>query len=376
MSKDQDMTNDRMLQIGSFCAVLCVIYMINETYILDFPITITFWIIAFTSGLFIIKPINVIIASLLGIFIGFSYILGYATKASPEVSLIYAPQILTMCVGSSWVLGIMQGTNRLCIPSFIHTWLHRIFLFLSSLWATTSINTISSGLVIDSRELTGFSYITTSDLFSMFCLASLSRQRIREMEFFIFLALGLLVVALLGSRSAVIWLFIVSFFIFINRFKTSSKFISLFIAFPILSYLYYYIEENSRAFNRLNSLYDLENDESLSIRIEYFSNFFNRFYSEPKCIIISCHSPEGHYAHNILSVMEHFGIIGASLFIFIFLAAARRWKNILHLNAIPLFIFTAASVLFTRAWVSTVFPIFLGISLSILMAGKKRSLQT
>lgn len=362
------MPNDRMLQMGSFTATLYSVYLYDQVSSSDARLTIVFWALASIAAIVTIRASTLLIVFVVSLLAGLGYALGYALVMSRDVSLIYFPQILTMCTGSAWVLGILRGSNRFSFPEQFHIWIHRGFLAVSFTWAVSSIQTISAGLIVDTREVTGFSYLTTSDLFALFCIASLSRKQIGKIEFFLFLTVGLLTVTLLGSRSAMAMLAATSIIIFARRFSLKSKLVSLILTLPAALYaLTEYVDFQSPAFNRLQSLFNLGSDASLSYRSQLFSHFFDKLDTNPLCFLVSCHAPRGNYAHNFLSVIEHFGAIGLLLFGSISFAVVMRWRFVIRSDFFPLFLFATISLIFTRAWVSPVFPIYLGIALFVAL---------
>tara|TARA_A100000171_G_C2089578_1_gene123833 strand:+ start:191 stop:883 length:693 start_codon:yes stop_codon:yes gene_type:complete len=202
----------------------------------------------------------------------------------------------------------------------------------------------------------------------MFGIASLSRNKIGKLEFSIILMVTLLTVTILGSRSSIILLFAISIIVFLRQFDLKSSIIPFVIILPSALYaITNYIDFQSSAFYRLQTLINFGSDGSLSSRRELFASTFDRIDSNPFCLIVSCHAPEGAYAHNFISLIEHFGFIGLLLFASTFFAVSIRWRQIIRSDFFPLFLYATISIIITRAWVSPVFWVYLGIALFVIL---------
>ena len=371
-SNGYNVQRDPMLPLGTFFATLYLIYFFNQTFASEIPIAVTFWAVALALGLVIIKPPSLVLPFLVSLLAGLAYVLGYAFQTSSNVSLQYFPQILTMFVGSAWVLSILRNTNRIEAPAQLHKWIHRAFALGTILWTFISIRQIAITKILEVREVTGYSYLTTSDLMTMFGIASLSRREISGIEFLIIFYSCLFTVTFLGSRSAMILFSVIAIFIFLRRFPIRTKLGILVVGTPIMVYAALkYVDFESPAFQRLSTIFNILADSSLDYRIAQVSNFSDNLVNKPVCFFISCHTPEGLYTHNFISIIEHFGFLGVSVFSLIVLTSLSKWRIVIQSNLIALFVFSFTSITFTRAWVSPVFPVFLAINLFFLLTRAK-----
>jgi len=127
-----------------------------------------------------------------------------------------------------------------------------------------------------------------------------------------------------------------------------------------------FVDFNSPAFQRLASLFTLGEDNSLQDRLYFFSVFFEKLYSYPACIVVPCHAPSGEYVHSFLSIFEYFGLVGALVIFVLVIHAVLNIKLVWRSNIFGIFLFSAISMIATRAWVSPVFAILVGILLAMV----------
>ena len=210
------MKSEPLLPLGSFFAILYLVYFTNETIFKDAQLALIFWSIALPVGLLVLPNRAVILSLCFSSLLAFTYFLGFAVNASENVTLEYFPEILITLTCSTWVAGILVGGARWSLPETFHKWFHRAFALGAAGWTFYSIQTIAQLRIADVRDVTGFSYLTTSDLITVFGLSSLSRSKISGIEFLIIFTCCLITVTFLGSRSAMVLfsaLSMISFFI-------------------------------------------------------------------------------------------------------------------------------------------------------------------
>jgi hypothetical protein len=250
----------------------------------------------------------------------------------------------------------------------------RLLGFVIVCWLLLVYSNASQEFVGDRRDLVGYSYLTPSDLFAMTILAAIGSLRLRILEALFYILIGIAFTVFLGSRSSIIF-FILSSTVFVLHQIGGVRSI-LILIFMATSYWVLYIglvEKSGELFGRVYTLFSLGKDESVTLRGEFISNFLETLNVSIHCLVVPCHPERGMYVHNFISMVQHFGVAGLILTIVVATMSAVNYRAILRSRYFALFVFCALSVIFTRGWVSFVFPVLLGLLLGISVFKRKAS---
>lgn len=359
---------------ATFLLLCFLAYYINDVVGAPVSIPLVLWAAALIWGLLFVPASYVLISFAFFFFLCVFYLIGYAFSLSAFTSLDYIPQLLTGFIACMCTVGILSGQTRMILSNGNHLLIQRSFLLISLPVIYFLNRYIIQFEVLDTREIFGFSYLTTSDFAAMAGIAYLSRRCINVIEFLFFSVVCFVIVAFLGSRSAMALFLISVTLLGVGKIHPVLllTLASVSVFFGSVGFLN--IEQmDIPALNRFKSLleFSTRQDSSLSAREQIFQNSLDRLDSSTSCLLFGCHAPTGSYAHNFLSVVEYFGAFGffgvLTLLCISLLAlvSCRQWVYI------PLFFFLLLSLTLTRAWVSPVFPIFIGLMIFLVVHRSK-----
>jgi hypothetical protein len=300
------------------------------------------------------------------------FLLGVRLAPDDVVSLPYLRTLLTSFILSSVTLTLLGGhygaIARERLARLPVAAIHRAILAVLMILVVLAAMHIIVNRVVDIRTVSGFNYLTTSDLVALTGLAILARDKIRLWEFAGALLIVALALVLAGSRASLL-LFLAAAGLG-AAWRFGWKGVAVIILAPLaLGLLAMLFQGEEVLLRRMSTLLRLATDPSLHMRLGYVSVLFEKWYQQPLCLVLPCHPKPGEYAHNLLSVIEYFGALG------VVLLAACGWLIVISLNYIlrqrwwPIAFYVLAALVLFRAWVSLTFPIMLGV---VLLLGARR----
>ena len=116
----------------------------------------------------------------------------------------------------------------------------------------------------------------------------------------------------------------------------------------------------------MQTFQDLGGDVSYAERNMQIDNFIERYSNDLSCYFVPCRPPTGEYVHNILSLVQYFGILGGVLMSIGGYYLVRAWRKGWRPKLLPVFVFALCQFLFFRPWVSIVFPVLVAYVVSSL----------
>lgn len=221
------------------------------------------------------------------------------------------------------------------------------------------------------REFGAENYLTLSDLLSFFCLAAIAESKKSTWMMIVWFFAGLFALMMMGSRASVL-LFVFAIFIsrVINSDKASIKnlvknFILPLLVLLVSVILFFTLFEESVTY-RMQTFQDLGGDVSYAERNMQIDEFLDRYAGDLSCYFAPCRPPTGEYVHNILSLVQYFGILGGVIMIIGGFYLVRAWRKGWRPKLLSIFVFALCQFLFFRPWVSIVFPVLVAYVVSSL----------
>lgn len=363
---------DPTLRFTTTCLVLLTAYFLTTSINIQLPLVEAAWSMLLLFSLFHIRTRALGITLLLHLLLALLYLVGTTIDFSNTSDSSYLRTILTSFVFCSITVSTLGGKwiyfrNTSHSENF-HIFIHRAALTAISLLCIFAYLLDRSASVTDAREITGFNYLTISDLISLFSLATLSRKNISIAEYITTVAISFVALILMGSRTAIILYPACSLAYFLVRFGSPLKSAMLIIIasatfFSLLSA----ISQDSPLLFRVSTLLNFSADDSLNYRTILTANFFKRLDTYPECLLVPCHPLPGEYVHSMLSLVEYFGALGLLAFVAFPIVLFSRLNRFINSALLPIFLYTLACMLMARSWVSPLFPVFLGFFVSAVL---------
>ncbi len=310
-------------------------------------------------------------------FFIYFFLLGVAFDSTGKSDVSYLRTLASWTIFSALLFASLRSQPRkmFCIPHFGHflRLLSFIAFLFMLLWSLSSLQQVSSGAVLDHREIVGENYLVLADLFAMSVLAFMSRQGIWFPIYLFLVISALAVLFFLSSRSSMVFFMLALLF-------TAKKHISirhfLFFAIPlfVLCSYYFFITfgKDTQNMARMAALVELSGDESSILRRQIREDTIAQLADSPFCLIVPCHPERGKYDHSILSVIQFFGLPGIIVFLFSITLSVSKWRCFYRSWYFPLFIYCVLSLAFSRAWVSSTFPVGVALLFDALTKKKLR----
>lgn len=346
--------------------VIWIQYFLGTVIMPGVPIIDFFWAILLATMLIFVKPAAIFFVGMVYLFFFVFYSTGAVNDPYGFFSVTYYKTILTWFIFSTLTYGfISQNVKGLrnvkfSTPKIFNIYiLQIIFIFLVFLWAFFALRALNQSVLLDFREVTGTGYLTLSDAFAAFSIAYLCRERIPSWEFSAVLGMSVVVIFLLGSRTTLVF-FPVAVLFFIGRHVSIRGFFIWAGVIGAISavMLKGKLDLESGAFFRFFSLISFQGDESGIVRDEFRSQMISRMSENPTCFLVACHPEAGNYDHSVLSVIQYFGFFGLLFLVISTVVAIIRIRYYFKQWYFPLFVYCSLSLIFSRAWVGVIFPIF------------------
>ena len=347
--------------------VLLASYAIKFANIIELDLVIVGWISVVLYAMYKVKINSFIFTAVFYVVLLLAYSSGIAFVSLNPNDFEYGRVIFTSFILSALVFGLMVEKKSISnIPikkSSRDRWFVYFGLIAITIWSIfvyiEGKNT--GGSVI--KEYGGANYLTISDLLAMFSLAVLGSKNISTKESLIFFVISLVALGLLGSRASLL-VFCCAYIFCLKQIPIKNKlFIFFAVSLIIISFIYVVQNEESDLFFRLKTLYDFGNDESLVGREFLFSSYLSTIAQRSECLLLPCMPAPGDYVHNIISVHQYFGIFGILAVLVLVLFAFIYLMRFQFFILPGLFFYASINMLFARAWVSLIFPVFIGMLL-------------
>lgn len=292
-------------------------------------------------------------------------------KQSVELLKVVATSVVysaIFCAVCGWNLRGHKNEEFVARRGWL-VWYHRLFICCFLVWTFMSVHSLKAGDVIDFRLFVGESYLTLSDLFALYALSYLSRFSMGFLEFVAVSASAMFVLVFLGSRaSMVLFVIVVSLLLFKRSSIRESLFGLFLVVLGAISIFQVLKDSQLGIFFRLESLLSLSEDDSRLYRAMLADNMYQTVGEQWSCIIIGCLPISGMYIHNILSVVQYFGVFGVAILLFFFLVGLASLKSIWLSWWVGLYVYALLALLFFRAWMYPVFPIF--VAMTMVLSGR------
>lgn len=368
--------NRSLIAFANFFGALFLVYYFNEFLAGKFPLALVFWSVMTLNTLYFFKYTALWIAFALYILLIMTYIFGYITtptelRLDTLTPLVFGP-VCAFTISRFMMHGFGYNFGK------YHFWdrpsvLALILLFVGCLVIVLLVLT-NRNVHDDIRDISGFSYLTTSDMIAAFFIVLCGLNASSAIKFLMLAGFGLLAIALIGSRSALlIYIIVISFIFFQGKslyfiVRVLGVGVSLgclvYIAVPssfeILEPLF---ERSSR---RLMAILMGSSDVSFLEREMLRLNYIDRLVSDPWCFLKPCPPIATGYVHNWLSVIQFFGGLAYPLMMLIIGSWIVMFRKREFNFVTPLMIFCSLSLVLSRAWVHVVFPIAIGISVGLI----------
>ncbi len=284
---------------------------------------------------------------------------------SGEFGSAYLRTILTSFVFSTVVLTVLGPNARWPAQSLIaprtQIAIQRIGLLGIGAWSICVAGYLYYYQQTDFRLLIGGNYLTVSDLLVLFCLSIQLRRDLRWPERTISALVCLLALVLYGSRPSILLVVAILAILFARRLGPRMSLLLIVPALTGLAATVYAFGNEWLLLSRLATVLDPANDQSLLVRVELFGDFFKGLAANPRCLIVACPPEVGRYAHNILSVIQYFGIFGIAFCATYLAAITVGLRRILRSEAWPLYVYSFAMVGLFRAWTHIIFAVCLAL---------------
>lgn len=365
-----DHRTDRESAITTLLGVVFCMYFATITLELPSLIVPVGWAILLAFSLFTSHAVILLKLGYLHVFLAVVYLLGSPINPGSSATHPYLRTIAVSFVFSTIALSILTQRKRrigfLSFASRFQTLAQRTLIVAVFIWSVTSIRRVSIEGIRDVREITGQSYLTTADLLACTGLAFLCRTTISAKEYVMASLLIAASLSFIGSRAAMLLFVLFSALGFIRKFRAGSIVSYSILGSIVVSYVFInYVDLEANSFGRLSSLLDIflgNQDRSLSARNQMMADFFDTLGDNPTCWLVPCFPDTGSYAHNLLSLIQYFGLLGLALLIWILVTYVRKTKHVINSNFVLLLGFLLVSMSFARSWVGITFPLFLAFT--------------
>lgn len=293
------------------------------------------------------------------------YLLGVAAS-DDGASWSYARTIFTWFILSGFVFAHLSGQLRpdRALTPRVHRIAHRIGLACLVLWASFAIYYLRSATIggqTDFRKITSGHYITLADTIALFGLCSLLRRDIRVFEAVLFFLGCLLALVIAGSRPSMTLFGLIGLIILVARtpWRVSLPVAAVAIVAALATVLAF--GGGASWLQRLTSMFSPGGDTSLIVRFELFAQFWLHLVQHPGCALAPCPPEDGRYAHNILSLIQYFGILGVVMTLAFIVTTVAGLRRILASEDWPLYAYSLTLVFLARSWTNLVFAVGLGL---------------
>lgn len=222
----------------------------------------------------------------------------------------------------------------------------------------------------------GANYLTTSDLLALFVLSLMVGGSVSRYWIAVGFVVGVVALVFLGSRASLVIFLFAAIFFSSNSQSPWKKILVTFsslVAVFFIGLLVFEFVDSSLLF-RVETLFDMSQDESRQARDSFFRAFLQRLDANSGCYLYPCPPPAGEYVHNVVSVHEYFGLVGSFLTFLLFLNLIFAFLNGYSPRFRPVFVYSFLLFLTARSWVSLIFPVCIAYLLDALifsLTGKK-----
>ena len=386
---DDNRTQISALQSQKWVAMLFLFiffqYFLGTSLLHDVPIIELMWLMLLVILFLFSKSKNIILIGLIYFILAIFYTTGLAFDSQGLATAAYYRTILTSFIYSALLFSILtldlrrlrgkwKSLNKLPFVQFA-------IIVIFSGWAMIGIQDLNNAVLTDFRDITGAGYLTLADSFALFSIAYLCRERLPPWEFVLVFGLSAVVIFLLGSRTAMV-LYPVAVVFIIGRHVSFIGVIGWALLFCSAAFFWFAsrLTLESSAFFRFDSLFLLGSDESLTVRNVILDRWLDQLTNNPECFILACHPEEGWYVHNILSVVQYFGLAGIIFLVGTVFVIVVRFSYLFRQWYFPILLYCVVSLFFSRSWVTVVFPVFLALVADIALGGsairRHRIIQT
>lgn len=346
--------------------MLLVAYAVKFAELIDLDVVVVGWMAVALYVLYRVKLNLIFIPAVFHLVLFVAYSIGIAFVPLNPLEFEYGRVVLTSFILSTLVFGLMIKKNNSRFPargSLKGRWITYLGLVAITVWTIFVYiqgKSIGESVV---KEYGAANYLTSADLLAMFSLAVLGSRNVSARESLVFFAVSVVALVFLGSRASLL-VFCFSYLFCIKQLQRRSKLIIFLGALLIAGVIGYVIQnDESDLFFRFKTLYNLGADESLSGREAFFSNYLSTIGQRVECLFFPCMPASGDYVHNLISVHQYFGIAGVMAVASLLLFALIYFLKFRFFLLPGLFAYVSANMLFARAWVSLVFPVFIGMLL-------------
>lgn len=359
--------------------VLLVAYAVKFAELVELDVVVVGWIAVLFYALLQVRLRLFFVPAIFYFLLFLAYLTGTVLVPRNPPELEYARVILTSFILSTLVFGIMTkkytALGLASGSSLRARWIVYFGIIAVAAWAMFVYieGKELGGSVV--KEYGGANYLTSSDLLAMFSLVVLGSRNVSKKESLIFFSISVMALLFLGSRASLL-VFCVAYAFCVNEISRKGKLIILLGVFFIVLAIGFAVQgDDSDLFFRFKTLYDLSGDESLAARDAFFSNYLSTIGQRVECLFLPCMPASGDYVHNIISVHQYFGIAGVIMIAVLLLLAFLYYVKFRDLLLPGLLFYVSVNMIFARAWVSLVFPVFIGMLLffaSKILASNKR----
>jgi hypothetical protein len=281
------------------------------------------------------------------------YMTGYLRDSNyldPSLAFDLAGIVATLALGYFSTYIQMSDPIKYTISILIRLITISVFV-ITNIWAyfiLTEQTYSDFGLAENSLS----NYLIVADLFVIYGLFSLGNSNFRNALIVLYVSA---VLFLLGSRSTMLLGVIILCIAIILKSDIEIKkiiysiivFFGFVIFINILSSLF-----GENIFYRYQNIFNIGYDDSFLGRKEHFQNFVTNINTDVSCLLVPCFPKPGGYVHNILSMIQYYGIFGLVIFIahniVIFIAFKKGFRSQLFF----VYIFLIISFVLTRSYTS------------------------
>ncbi|MFS2162732.1 hypothetical protein [Variovorax sp. Varisp62] len=361
--------------------VLLVSYAVKFAELVELDVVVVGWTAVMLYALYRVRLSLFFIPAIFYLVLFLAYLSGAVFVPLNPAELEYGRVLLTSFILSTLVFGLMikkNGASGIAAGSSLSArWIPYLGLIAITAWTIfvyTEGKNIGGSVV---KEYGGANYLTSSDLLAMFSLSVLGSRNISTKESLIFFAISVMALIFLGSRASLL-IFCVAYIFCVGQIRGRNKLIIFFGVLLIAVALGLAVQsDESDLFFRFKTLYDLGGDESLTAREVFFSSYVSTIDQRVECLFLPCMPASGDYVHSIISVHQYFGIAGVVAIAFLLALVLMYYLKFRNFLLPGLFFYVCINMFFARAWVSLVFPVFIGMLLffatKVLVATKKGS---
>lgn len=358
--------------VSTLLLVIFIQYFLGTVLFQNVPIIELIWLILLITLFIFVRMKSISLVALIYLIFSIFYTTGIAFDSQGLATSSYYRTILTWFIFSALALSCLTLDFRYLSGgwrSFSKLHLaHFVAIVAFSGWAIIALQDLNAGLLTDFRDVTGGGYLTLSDAFSLLSLAYLCRDKLPSWEFTLVLALSVVVIFLLGSRTTLVFYPFAAALLVVRQvsFRGAIGW-AAFLSGAAFYWLKDSVDLQGGAFFRFNTLFSFDNDQSATVRAEIREQLIDRMNDNPQCFVLACHPEQGWYDHSIFSVVQYFGLAGIILLIGGVVLPIVNFRYILRQWYFPIFVYCVAGLLFSRAWVSVVFPVFIAFLVDVAL---------